>query len=110
MAVHAKSGHPDWYVEALTERYQYLVDELARQKSKGRLGVDGMLLCASVAVLAYFAFGNIWAAVLFCVLIAHTRYSEQSQKRYQLATQMLTIEAEFPYVRENVALPTGERA
>ena len=109
MAIHPKSGHPEWYVESLAERYQYLSDELTRQKAKHLLDVETIGIATAAALLAFLVFKSVWAACLPVLFLVSMRRLELRHRRYLLATQMLIIESEFPYVRENIALPDGER-
>ena len=109
MTIHGNSGHPDWYVESLSERYQYFVDEMASQKAKRILDLDTIGVGATGTLLAYLAFGNIWAGGLLWVLIVFVRRLEIRHRQYLIAMQMLTVEAEIPHVRETVALPERER-
>ena len=107
MPIHPTSEHPEWYVESLVDRYQHLVDEMANLKSRRIVGIENITGISIAAILAYFAFGNFWAAILFSLLIAFAWNFEQRQKRFLIASQMLSIEAEFPDVKQNVAWPTG---
>ena len=109
MAVGANSAHPEWYVEGLVDRYQYLIDEMSRQKAKRLFSAETISFCAVAAVLSFLAIGNLWASCLAVLLVSSVRHFELRQLRYFVAVQMLAIQAEFPDVRENVALPAGER-
>ncbi|VVT23266.1 hypothetical protein RV134_320139 [Roseovarius sp. EC-HK134] len=106
MAIHAKSGHPDWYIESLVAKYQYLAAEHARESAKRIINVTIIVFSAAVALLAYLAFGNVWSALLSVLLILTARRLELQNRRFQIAVQMLMMESEFPHIRENVALPT----
>jgi hypothetical protein len=104
MVVHSKSGHPDWYIEGLVERYQYLYDEFGREKSKSIMRLEVVLVTVIIGILAALAFNNVWGAALAFAAVILFEKNELRKRKYLLSVQMLLIEAEFPNVRENIAL------
>lgn len=100
---------PDWYRASLIARYQFLVDELAVLQAKHLFNTTSGIDVALFAVLSYFVVGNFWAPALTALIAAWIWNRHEGQKRFLIAHQLLAIEAEWPDVKENVALPTRGR-
>ena len=109
MGQRAYESMPDWYREALIAKYQYLVDEFDGLRRKHLWNNPGGIDVTLFAILAYFAFGNLWASLLAALVTASMWNGREQHKRFLVAHQMLAIEAEWPDVRENVAYPAPKR-
>ncbi len=94
---------PEWYLETLIDRHQYLVEELAQLNSKRIYDSGNVIGGLFFGTLAYFAFENFWASALVVGLLLRSWGETLGQKRFFVSAQILEIREVFPLVVENTA-------